>query len=337
MRRAPFLFVATVDTEGDDIWSRPDVISTENARHLPRFQALCERFGIRPVYLVAHEMAVCPRFRRFGRALVRRGAAEIGAHPHPWSSPPLADLTGDDRRHLPYLTDYDAATIAAKLARLTGTIADAFGGPPVSHRAGRWGFDGRVAAALPPLGYRIDCSVTPHIDWRGVPGAPGGAGGPDYRGFPERPYFLDGENIARPGTGPLLEVPVTVRTFGGPLAALLRRPFARGSLPRRVVNRIAPEEAWLRPDGLAPDRLARLLLACRAAGMPHAQFMIHSSELMPGGHPALPDAAAIDRIYAQMERLFRAAARVARPVTLRELHELALSGSVALEPARPVR
>ena len=41
------LFVVTIDTEGDDQWSwrhgRP--ITTHNARFLPRFQSLCERFG----------------------------------------------------------------------------------------------------------------------------------------------------------------------------------------------------------------------------------------------------------------------------------------------------
>lgn len=325
MRRRPF-FLVSVDTEGDNLWSRPSLIRTENAAHLPRFQALCEKHGIRPTYLVSYEMAVCPVFRAFGRALVARGAAEIGAHPHPWNSPPLSDLTGDDATHLPYLTDYPEEAIAAKLRYLTALLAETFGIRPVTHRAGRWGFDGRVAALLVSLGYRVDCTVTPGVDWRGLPGAPGGPGGPDYRGFPERHYFLDLANIARAGASPLLEVPVTVRRFGGRPAEALRALLPRGTLPRRILDRLFPEEAWLRPSGGPPARLLRALRGCVRDRMPHAQFMIHSSELMPSGHPAIPDGAAVDRLYAEMEALFAEAARIARPATHREFYEAVRGG-----------
>ena len=33
----------TIDTEGDNLWSRPRTITTCNSRYLPRFQALCKR------------------------------------------------------------------------------------------------------------------------------------------------------------------------------------------------------------------------------------------------------------------------------------------------------
>src|SRR5579871_1036624 len=64
--RMPPAFLITIDTEGDDIWARPREVTTKNARFLPRFQALCEAFALRPTYLVNFEMAKDDAFRAFG-------------------------------------------------------------------------------------------------------------------------------------------------------------------------------------------------------------------------------------------------------------------------------
>ena len=81
-------FLITIDTEGDDQWSRRGEVTTENARFLPRFQELCERYGLKPTYLTNYEMAKSPAFQPFGREVLRRGTAEIGMHLHAWNSPP---------------------------------------------------------------------------------------------------------------------------------------------------------------------------------------------------------------------------------------------------------
>ena len=60
-------FLVTIDTEGDNLWAAPVEATTENARCLPRFQALCERHGFKPTYLTDHEMALCDRFVEFAR------------------------------------------------------------------------------------------------------------------------------------------------------------------------------------------------------------------------------------------------------------------------------
>ncbi|MDR8263551.1 deacetylase, partial [Acinetobacter baumannii] len=48
-------FLITIDTEGDNLWQKHDSITTENARYLPRFQQLCEKYGFKPVYLTNYE------------------------------------------------------------------------------------------------------------------------------------------------------------------------------------------------------------------------------------------------------------------------------------------
>src|SRR5262245_14484232 len=204
-------FIITIDTEGDDIWSKPRRITTRNAGYLPRFQSLCERFGFRPVYLANHEMAMSGAFVEFGRDVLARGAGEIGMHLHAWNSPPLVPLTDDDFFHQPYLVEYPDEVMRAKIGAMTRLLEDRFDQPVLSHRAGRLGFDRRYARMLLDEGYRVDSSVSPNLDWRSTPGAPGGKGGNDYRAFPDRPYFFDPGDIAAPAEGGLLEVPMTIR------------------------------------------------------------------------------------------------------------------------------
>ena len=62
-------FLITIDTEGDDLWSKPREITAANAETLPRFQELCERYRLKPTYLVNWEMVQSPFFREFGTAV----------------------------------------------------------------------------------------------------------------------------------------------------------------------------------------------------------------------------------------------------------------------------
>ena len=310
-------FIVTVDTEGDDIWSRPHEITTLNARFLPRFQSLCERYGYRPVYLANYEMANCPEFLQFARDVLKRGAGEIGMHLHAWNTPPLIPLTDDDFRYQPYLIEYPDEVMQEKIRVMTLLLEERFGQPVVSHRAGRFGFDGRYAAMLLEQGYRVDCSVTPGVDWSTTPGAPGGGGGPDYRGFPGRPYFLDPVDIANPASGGLLEVPVTIETSGLFQAA----PWTyRLPLAGRIVNRISPKHSWACPGENGLTGMLRAARGARATGAVCVEFLVHSSELMPGGSPRFRTATGIERLYASLEALFAELSAWCKGLTLAEFH-----------------
>ena len=166
MTTAPPLLI-TIDTEGDNLWGRPRSITTVNARYLPRFQELCSRHGLKPTYLTNYEMAVCPVFTSFAHAAQRDGAAEVGMHLHAWNSPPLdRPLTSDDDGLHPPLIAYPAEVVRAKVDYMTALLEDTFGVDIVSHRAGRWGLDCTYVEALIANGYKVDCSVTPHMHWR---------------------------------------------------------------------------------------------------------------------------------------------------------------------------
>jgi hypothetical protein len=314
-------YLITVDTEGDNLWAQPRTITTRNSHFLPRFQALCERHGLRPTYLTNYEMALCPVFREFGREVKARDAAEIGMHLHAWNNPPLVPRTDDDFRYQPYLMEYPEPVLREKVGVMTDLLEETFGGPVVSHRAGRWGMDEVYARALVDRGYLVDCSVFPRFSWKPSLGAPDGDGGPDYRDFPDRPYYLHPDDIRRPGASPLLEVPMTVV---GPRSALGRRlhGLVRGKhrLVRAPINRLFPPAHWLVPFGRSLADLLRTQRQALASGAIHLEFTLHSSELMPGGSPSTPDEASIERLYEKLDALFESAARSCVGATLQEFH-----------------
>jgi len=308
-------FLVTIDTEGDDLWSRPREITTRNALYLPRFQALCERYRLKPVYLANYEMAMSDAFVEFARDVTARGSAEIGMHLHAWNSPPLEPLTSDDFRFQPYLVEYPDRVMREKIHVVTHLLEQRVGCKMLSHRAGRLAFDGRYAAMLLDEGYRVDCSVTPGVDWRRTPGDPEGRGGTDYTRFPDRPYYLDPADIAAPARSGLLEVPVTVRA--GWLYRLAPCGY-RVPLLRGVLNRLAPGLSWLAPAENGLEAMLRAARGARAAGAAHLEFTLHSSELMPGGSPSFRSAARIEWLYEKLEELFSELASWTVGMTLAE-------------------
>jgi hypothetical protein len=157
------------------------------------------------------------------------------------------------------------------------------------------------------FGYQVDCSVTPNVSWRSRAGAPGGRGGSDYRRCPQSPYFVDDDDPRRPGLAPLLEVPMTIRRRGDRPSGWLAQHADEHPLLWRLVDRIRPLTLWLRPNGRNRRSLIWLIDTVAGEGHSHAEFMLHSSELMPGGSPTFPDEAAIERLYEDLECLFAAA------------------------------
>ncbi len=304
-------FLITIDTEGDNLWSRPRQVTTENSRFLPRFQQLCEQRGLKPTYLVDYDMARSAEFVDFGLDAIGRSAAEIGMHLHPWNTPPCWDLTGDDLRHQPYLNEYPASAIRDKVALMTDLLGEAFGVAIRSHRAGRWAFNETYAQALIDNGYWVDCSVTPHITWQSHLGDPAGSGGADYRGFPGRAYFVDPEDISRPGQSRLLELPMSIRPCRFDSVRRIRERFGEHALISRVLNRFVPRYTWFRPKRDNLPAMLDVLRWVKQQRIDYVEFILHSSEFMPGGSPTFVTESDIESLYESLDALFEAATSAA--------------------------
>src|SRR5881392_3452523 len=140
----PILLIVSVDTEEDDWQPRRDGVTIENVRELPLLDALFQRLGVRATYFTTYQVAT----REWAAAILRElcaGGAEIGAHLHPWNTPPLEEPL------LPrnsMLKNLPPALQLAKLQRLTATLREAIGARPLAFRAGRYGL-GRDTIAAP--------------------------------------------------------------------------------------------------------------------------------------------------------------------------------------------
>ena len=288
-------FLITIDAEGDNLWTLPETITTQNARYLPRFQELCERYGFKPTWLANYEMAECPAFCEFGRDVLQRGTGEIGMHLHAWNSPPV---TSDGPKSQAYLIEYAENVMKDKIKFITELLEQRFIHKMVSHRAGRWALNSRYARLLVEHGYRVDCSVTPHVSWASVLGDPNGSGGIDYTAYPARPYFMDLDRIDCEGDSPLLEVPVSI--------------VAKSNVP--------PIASWLRPNGRNRDSMLAILELAHEEQWPCVEFMLHSSELMPGGSPTFQTQDDIEALYDDLELLLSKAAEKFRGQTLSEFY-----------------
>jgi len=304
-------FLITIDTEGDDQWRNTQNAPTKNSRFIPRFHELCEEFHLKPTYLTNYEMACCPEFRQLGRSVLRYKTGEVGMHLHAWNSPPIDHLTSSACQHGMLLTQCSEEKMRNKVAYMTALLEDTFGIKPRSHRAGRWAFNERYAAALAEYGYQVDCSVTPGICWETEGGYRGW--GPDYRSFRSEPYWLDLSNIAGEGHSPLLEVPVTI---------IRHRSWRWIGLTgvRRALNHFLPERTWLRPNGRNLKDMQRVLERCIRDDRAHAQLMLHSSELMPGGSPLFESEKQIARLYEHLRLLFTQVVGSFQPATLSDFY-----------------
>ena len=285
-------FIITIDTEGDNLWSwkQGNKIKTDNTLFLQRFQLLAEQYGFKPVWLSNYEMLSDDRYIEFISKVVSNNAGELGMHLHAWSTPPEYTLP---IRHdnAPYLVEYPFEIMEEKISQITQYISDRTGVKPISHRAGRWAMDDKYYALLEKYGYTIDCSVTPHIDWSKSIGQTENGRGCDYSSYPEEPYFI----------GNVLEIPVTVRQKK---SLILNEKKSIHSLSRSIYHMLTGSTLWLRPDGKNLNELLYLVKVIKNSNSDYLMFMIHSSELMPGGSPTFKNKEAIEKLYIDLKILF---------------------------------
>jgi hypothetical protein len=308
------LFMVGVDTEADDQWTLEGRkrLSVENARALPRLQELCDKYGVRPSYLVTHEMATREPARSILRDLSATGRCEIGAHLHPWSSPPYReqDLVGR------YPSQLDDAQLETQLRELTDAIETSVGVRPVSYRAGRHGFDARSLRILETLGYRVDTSIDPLFNETRK-------GGPSFAGAPVTPYPA-GPGLIAAGTSSVLEIPVSSATSPYLPKSLERLYTSLPAIPwRGYFKRLGIRAVWLRPSYSSVEDAKALASSLVGRGVPTLNMLFHSSELVPNGSPYNRTEGDVDGFFAKLEAVFEHIMKrlEARGVTYRECAE----------------
>lgn len=284
-----------VDTEEEFDW-RQDFSFTAQAvtamKHQWRAQRIFDLYGVTPVYLVDYPVAS----QRDGYAplldFLRDGRCEIGAHLHPWVTPPLEKMVGNRDS---FACNLRRDLERRKLIALKQVIELNFGVMPAVYRAGRYGADAETHALLDELGFLVDSSVLPWTDLRVI-------GGPDFRGAAADPYWFIDE-------GRLLEIPLTTGFLGlfhrsgpalfpwlgGEFSVRLKIPavFARARLLDRI--RLSPEGVTLSEA----KRLTRTLV-----GRGEQQIFVvsyHSPSLGIGHTPYVQNARQLEQFVAWLD------------------------------------
>jgi len=277
---APTLTVV-VDTEEEFDWSAgfdPANRSVANIAEQWHAQAVFDQFGVVPTYVVDYPVAANPAAAQALREFLRQGRCDIGAHLHPWVTPP------DECRVPPALSypgNLPAPLEFAKLKTLTEKIEDTFGHRPHIYKAGRYGLGPRTREHLVALGYRVDVSLVPHTDFSAD-------GGPDYSAVTPAPAHY----------GDLLALPLTV-TFAGILGGAgagvfnsINAPIGRAlRLPAIAARLGLLEKLRLSPEGHDLDDMRRQVDAALRQGIRVFMLTYHSSSLLPGGAPYVRDPA----------------------------------------------
>lgn len=296
MPRPSVVLVMSVDTEEDNWGLTIDRPALTNIRELPRLHAFLRDLGVRPTYFVNYPVAADVECAAIVRDIAASGTAEIGAHLHPWNTPPLDGPVAECPSmmlHLPPRAQ------AAKVARVTDALEEASGLRPTSFRAGRFGLGRAGAEALADQGYVVDSSVTPFFDWSRYDG------GPSFVGAPLDVYRPRVDDLRLPAVrGPLIEVPIS----GGYTRGLVRswhRTYRvlHGTLPgRRLLASVAARTGLARHVAMSPEQaplrdLCGLSNALIASGVRLIHAFWHSPSMHAGLTPFTHTAGEVENLY----------------------------------------
>jgi hypothetical protein len=303
--------VVTIDTEEDN-WAefRPTGQTVRNIQRIPGLQRLFDDFGVTPTYLVTHAVAADEAASGVLRSIVAAGRCEVGAHCHPWNTPPFHEPESRHPRRDSMLCNLPAWLQHAKIARLHETIERSLGLRPVTFRCGRWAFSPTVSQHLADLGYRIDTSVTPYMNWTDDHG-------PDFSTISPRPFRLAPLLVEVPVTIGFLQSNFALRNLA--LRAVLRRPVNRLRLAGVLYRLGLASKVWLSPEVSTARQMIRLTKQVRRESYGVLNLTFHSPCLQAGLTPFVRSRADERRLVRRLREYLTFARSVGiTPITLSE-------------------
>jgi hypothetical protein len=284
-----------IHTEEEFDWGKPhdrNSTSVEHMRHIGKAQAIFDEFGIVPNYVVDYPIASQALAIDALKPIADSGRALIGAHLHPWVSPPHEE---DVNARNSYPGNLPAGLEREKLHRLTAKIEESFGTRPRTYLAGRYGFGPNTAQILEDLGYEVDISPA-------VPNDFSADGGPDYSGFSSEPAWLSHRLLQLPGSGGYVG---RLRSGGTALYRRVTSRLMRRTKVASVVSRLGLlERIRLSPEDYSEPEMRRLTQTLLADGVRVFVFSFHSPSVMPGGTPYVRSEADLERFLSKCRRYF---------------------------------
>jgi hypothetical protein len=320
-------FVVTIDTEEDNWGYKHSEFSVENIRMIPRLQDLLDRYNIKPTYLVSYKVADCNWAANILAEILALNRCEIGAHLHPWNTPPLKESINERNsmlKNLPYELQL------AKLNLLTDKIHGVFGRKPLSFRAGRWGLGAETVKALINCGYLVDTSVTPTISWTSY------GDGPEYPEVRTEPHRMsaDGDRCKVDDRSSILEFPTTIGfnrwpfEFWQKVYLQMGKDWLRLLKPIGIMNRTGLlRKIWLSPEISSAADMITLSKVMIRNNLKYLNLSFHSTTLLPGKSPFVKNDEDLEQFYLKIEKLleYLIVATNLNSLTLSEVGRLYLS------------
>jgi len=296
-KETPPILSVVIHTEEEFDWSLPhnrEADGVEHMRYIGRAQELFERFGIVPNYVISYPIAAKETGFRLLKEYADDGRALIGAHLHPWVCPPYREEV-NARNSYPGNLPHDLER--EKLLMLTETIERNFGARPKTYLAGRYGNGPNSLGILEELGYEVDISVAPTMDYRAD-------GGPDYSGWTCDPvwYGEKGGLLVLPGAGGYAGL---WRRGGTPLYRVVNRKAFRAVRLPGILSRFGLfERSRLSTEDYQLSELKRLSRNLIAEGIRCLVFSFHSPSIQPGCTPYVNTDADLRRFLNKCEAYF---------------------------------
>ncbi|MFZ0927003.1 MAG: hypothetical protein WAN11_00270 [Syntrophobacteraceae bacterium] len=281
----------------------------KNVAHLRRIEFISKKFGLPLTLLATYPVACDPSCRDVLLSWRDDLRAEIGAHLHPWNTPPLEEMPFPE----PVPSDLiPMPLLRAKLGNLTAAIQENLRVVPRAFRMGRFDFGEQIASLLPDHEFLVDSSIVPLRR---------AAGGPDHFLAPPDPHWLGYR--AEPST--ILEAPLTMVPVGKLSGQLIHR--LAQTLPRRKADLLLAVFRYTTVLGIHPAwyPLASMKWAARLhrqRGGKVLNMFFHSSEIAPGATPKYRTEAAVQRLVKKIGTFLEWLARTGpvHGVTLSELY-----------------
>lgn len=295
-------FIVMVDTEEEFDWRAPfsrAADATTSISALPEATARFNAQGVCPTYLCDYPVVTHPHSATIIRDLFKGGGCDIGAHLHPWVTPPH---TEDVTTFHSFTGNLPSELQREKLRRLTSAFEELLGERPTVFRAGRYGLGAETMQDLAALGYRMDASVRALHDYSDQ-------GGPCYTDSPVWPWrTMEG----------IIELPLTsgwtglMRNFSG----LYQTQALRGPLSRAGLLSLVP----LTPEGVSAQYAANAIKALYDQGLDIFSLSFHSPTLSVGFTPYTKSEKDLSAFWAWWDVVFDTFAKLGvTPVRYSEL------------------
>jgi len=201
-------FVIGIDTEQDVDKKYVHTGEYRNIREgIPRLLDIFDDFKAKPTWLITPDVA--QHYGNFFSELAMRH--EVGCHVHP----EYFNGSIKGMRMVKILPQFSYQNQFKMLQTASDIISQNVGIYPKSFRAGRFAINMDTLRALDSCGSKVDCSMTPFVDW--------GFDAATLISSKTFPYFT------RIGSGGILEIPTTIVCPFGLFPAWLRPSFLSGS------------------------------------------------------------------------------------------------------------